>query len=83
MKNLLSVLLITTLAVASSLAAPETPQGGVKAPVTNEEGALWQKERHHHHKDMEHPKPECEREKSKCNDKCKDAEGPCNYDCDR
>ncbi|KFH74181.1 hypothetical protein MVEG_01394 [Podila verticillata NRRL 6337] len=49
MKNLLSALLITTLAVASSLAAAETPQGGVQAPLSNEDGALWEK-KHHHHK---------------------------------
>ncbi|KAF9309417.1 hypothetical protein BG003_009788, partial [Podila horticola] len=49
MKNLFSVLLITTLAVASSLAAPETPQGGAQVPITSEDGALWEKKKHHHH----------------------------------
>ncbi|KAG0331721.1 hypothetical protein BG000_010650, partial [Podila horticola] len=56
MKNLFSALLITSLAITSSLAAQEVPQGGVKASVTNDEDALWDK-KHHHHKPLQCPKP--------------------------
>ncbi|KFH74186.1 hypothetical protein MVEG_01399 [Podila verticillata NRRL 6337] len=90
MKNLFSVLLITTLAVASSLAAPETAQGGVQDPVTNEDDALWEK-KHHHHKEMQCPKPkpvfiavpipiaECEHE---CKSKCEFGEKECGEACE-
>lgn len=68
MKNLFSVLLITTLAIASTLATPETPQGEVQAPITSEEvqapitseeSALWDKKKY------------------------KETGGPCNFACDR
>ncbi|KAF9007781.1 hypothetical protein BGZ52_008174 [Haplosporangium bisporale] len=90
MKNLFSVLLVTTLAVASSLAAPETAQGGVQAPVTNEDDALWEK-KHHHHKEMQCPKPkpvfiavpipiaECQHE---CKSKCEFVEKDCGDACE-
>ncbi|KAF9366954.1 hypothetical protein CPB97_006632, partial [Podila verticillata] len=88
MKNLFSALLITTLSIASSLAAQETPQGGVEASVTNEEAALWEK-KHHHHKNMQCPKPvpviiavpipECEHE---CREKCKFGERECDGACE-
>ena len=92
MKNLFSVLLIATFAIASTVAAQEVPQAGVKAskqespnPETILEQALWQK-KHHHHKNQECrnkiitlPFLECEHE---CDNKCESGGRECDMECE-
>ncbi|KAG0301332.1 hypothetical protein BGZ98_008456, partial [Dissophora globulifera] len=62
MKNLFSVLLISTFVAASLVAALEVPQTGFEASIpaasSSEitEGALWNKKHHHHHHRHHHKK---------------------------
>ncbi|KAI8605762.1 hypothetical protein EDD21DRAFT_349717 [Dissophora ornata] len=91
MKNLFSVLLITTFAVASSVAIQEVPQTRVEASTlvsssaeTIVEEALWHKKHHqHHHKKCRNkiitlPFPECEHE---CKAKCEFGGQECDEEC--
>ncbi|KAF8923396.1 hypothetical protein BGZ58_003011 [Dissophora ornata] len=90
MKILFSVLLITTFAIASSVAIQEVLQAEVDAPAldspgpaTVAEGALWNKKKHHHH----HHHRKCRDNIDQffdhdCKDTCTKQRGDCKGKCD-